>query len=206
MVRALADSAGAGLVEVASVTAPGANLEDLWNEGTAVRRIREGGWSLVVMQQGPSSQRDGRRLLQEFTVKFAREIREQGGVPALYMVWPSRDRTQDFDATRGSYGAAAAAVDGALFPAAEAWRAAWRRDSTLVLYSSDSLHPSRIGSYLTALVMVSQILDRSPNELSARISVDGASRYTLDIADPLVALLKDAAAEAIQKFGRQGKP
>jgi hypothetical protein len=206
VVRALADSAGATGMEVEAVTAPGASLEDLWNEGTARERIGQGGWNVVVLQQGPSSQREGRRLLRSYAVRFAEEIRRQGGIPALFMVWPARERSADFNATRDSYTAAAAEVDGALFPAAEAWRAAWRRDPSLTLYSNDDLHPSRLGSYLAALVMVSELLDRSPVGLPGRISVDGESRYTLDVAAPVMALLQEAAAEAVAKHGRSETP
>jgi hypothetical protein len=206
MVRALADSAGAAHLEVEAVTAPGANLQDLWDEGTARERIGKGGWDLVVLQQGPSSQPDGRAVLLDYTRRFGEEVRREGGVPALFMVWPARERREDFDGTRDSYTKAAEAVDGTLFPAAEAWRAAWKRDPSLVFYSADDLHPSRLGTYLTALVMVSELLDRSPVGLSARITVEGESRYTLEVPGPIARLLQQAAAEAVAKYGRRGKP
>jgi hypothetical protein len=75
-----------------------------------------------------------------------------------------------------------------------------------VFYSADDLHPSRLGTYLTALVMVGELLNRSPVGLSTRISVEGESRYTLEVPAPVARLLQQAAAEAVAKFGRRGRP
>jgi hypothetical protein len=203
MVRALADSAGLRGLQVEAVTAPGAALSDLWAEGTARNRITTGRFDLVIMQQGPSSQPEGRQWLLAGVDSFTLEIRRAGGRPALYMVWPSRDRRRDFDATRVSYTLAAERVGGMLFPAGAAWQAAWRRDSTLSFYSRDDLHPTLLGSYLTALVMVGELTGRSPAELPSRLAVGGTGGYTLAVPEPVAALLKAAAAEAIRVYGRR---
>ena len=203
MVRALADSAGLHRFQVEAVTAPGAALLDLWGEGAARNRIATGQFDLVIMQQGPSSQPEGRQWLLAGVDSFAPEIRRAGGRPALYMVWPSRDRQRDFDATRESYTLAAERVGGMLFPAGEAWRAAWRRDSTLSFYSRDDLHPTPLGSYLTALVIVGELTGRSPVELPSRLAVGGMGGYTLVVPEPVATLLKAAAAEAIGVYGRR---
>ncbi|MEP7325510.1 MAG: hypothetical protein ABI836_06145 [Gemmatimonadota bacterium] len=54
MVAALADSAGSGPVEVASIAFPDYSLEDHWNRGNALAAIRQQRWRFVVLQQGPS--------------------------------------------------------------------------------------------------------------------------------------------------------
>lgn len=203
MVRALADSAGLHGLQVEAVTAPGAALQDLWGQGTARDRIATGRFDLVIMQQGPSSQPEGRQWLLAGVDSFAVEIRRAGGRPAMYMVWPSRDRRCDFDATRESYTLAAERVGGMLFPAGAAWQAAWRRDSTLSFYSRDDLHPTLLGSYLTALVMVGELTGRSPAKLPSRLEVGGMGGYTLAVPEPVAALLKAAAAEAIRAYGRR---
>lgn len=202
MVRALADSAGLHGLIVDAVTAPGAALKDLWSEGTARARIREMGANVIVMQQGPSSQREGREWLLEGVDSFAVAIRQAGGRPALYMVWPSRGRPQDFDGTRESYAMAASRSDAILFPAGEAWRAAWRRDPALELYGPDDLHPTPLGSYLVALVMAAELSGRSPRDLPSTISVGRERSYTLTVPEPAATTLKDAAAEAIRRYAR----
>ena len=77
-------------------------------------------WDFVVLQQGPSSLESSRLNLIENAERFAEKIRERGGRPALYMVWPPVGG--DWDAVTRSYTDAAVAVDGLLFPAGEALR------------------------------------------------------------------------------------
>lgn len=203
LVKALGDSAGIQGLEVESVTFGGVSLEDHWQEGTARARLANEHWNIVVLQQGPSSLRESRDLLLDYATRFAWEIRRAGGRPAFYSVWPDQSRPEDYDGARDSYAIAADSLDGMLFPASEAWRAAWRRDGSLVLYGPDGLHPTRLGTYLVGLVMVGELTGRSPVGLPARIEVGGAAGYTLDVPAATAERLQLAAGEAIELFGRR---
>lgn len=203
LVGALADSAGWHDLHIESVTLPGVSLEDHWNDGRALARLASGHWDIVVLQQGPSSQPDSRVLLLEYATRFTEEIRKAGGRPAFYSVWPERSRPQDYDGARDSYTIAADSLGGMLFPASEAWRAAWRRDATLALYSPDDLHPSQLGSYLVGLVMVGELTGQSPLELPGGVRVDGSGGYTFAPPPGVARMLREAAAEAITNFGRR---
>ncbi|MEJ7812671.1 MAG: hypothetical protein WKG32_19820 [Gemmatimonadaceae bacterium] len=150
IVEALADSAGSGRLAVSSVAFPDYGLEEHWLEGTAQDSIAKGGWSVVVLQQGPSALPESRVLLRDYANRFAAEIRRAGGRPALYAPWPMESRQFDFAASAESYALAAADVGGMLFPVSQAWVAAWRRDAALQLYEVDGLHASARGSYLAA--------------------------------------------------------
>jgi hypothetical protein len=89
MVEALSrQGGGAPPVTAASVVVGGFSLEDHWNQGTAVRRINEGGWSIVVLQQGPSSLPENQASLRDWTARFDAVILANGARTALYMVWP----------------------------------------------------------------------------------------------------------------------
>jgi len=88
-----------------------------------------------------------------------------------------------------------------LFPVGEAWRAAWRRDANLALYAQDGLHPSVRGSYVAALVIASMLLDRSPIGMPARLSLRTGAVISIPPEDAII--LQQAAAEAIEKFGRR---
>jgi hypothetical protein len=155
LVESLAQAGGV-TVTCRSVALPDYSLEDHWQHGAALKAIREGGWSWVVLQQGPSAMAESQVLLRDFTKRFDTEIRKAGARTALYMVWPSRARSQDFDGVSRSYTNAASDIGGLLFPVGDAWRAAWKRDASLALYSPDGLHPSREGTYLAALVIVNR--------------------------------------------------
>jgi hypothetical protein len=196
IVQAVFDTAGGDRYEVGMIAAPDVSLEDHWNDGAARSHIERGGWEIVVLQQGPSSLPDSRLLLRDYVTRFSGPIKAIGARPALYSVWPSRLRQGDFDRAIESYTLAAADVGGILFPVATAWRATWRRDSTIVLYEPDGLHPSVAGSYLAALVMYGVIANKTPVGVPAQFRLrDGRS---LSIPPPLAALLQAAAAEAIQ--------
>ncbi len=118
MVWTVGEAAGRD-VAVGARLYPGGNLEDHWNTG-AIAVIRDQRADIVVLQQGPSSLPENQAHLREWSVRFAAEIRAAGGVPALYMVWPSKGRLHAMDAVRDAYAGAAEAVDGYLIPGGEA--------------------------------------------------------------------------------------
>jgi hypothetical protein len=156
---------------------------------------------VVVLQQGPSASTEGRASLLEYARRFAEEIRRAGAKPALYMVWPATQRKGDFDGVAESYRQAAEETKGWLFPAGEAWRAAWRRNPKLALYSSDGLHPTVAGTYLAALIIYEQLYKQTPVGLPASFKLRGGAK--IEIPSEQARLLQEAAAEANQKFGRR---
>lgn len=195
ILQALADSAGGDRLVVETVASPDFALVDHWNEGKAARRIADGGWEIVVLQQGPSSVEVNRDSLRLFTARFATEITRGSARPALYSVWPTSSRRHDFARAIESYTLAAADVNGMLFPVASAWLAVWERDPNIQLYGSDGLHPSLSASYLAACVMYGRLFNRSPVGLPARLRL--RSGATITIEPRTATLLQEAAAATI---------
>lgn len=197
IVQALADSAGGPPLAVETVAFPDYALIDHWNEGVADGRARgeiaKGGWKFVVLQQGPTSVGVNRDTLRLATKLFAQDMAKIGATPALFSAWPTIDRRQDFPRSIESYTLAAGDVNGLLLPIATAWLTAWRRDSTLALYS-DGLHASVAGSYLSALVIYAVLQRHSPAGLPSRLRLRSGS--TLFIDPKVAAVLQAAAAEA----------
>jgi hypothetical protein len=205
IVEALADSvpglAPAERLSPAMTAYPDYALYDHWSNGTAVRAIDENKWSVVILQQGSSALDESRVLLRDWTKKFDVKIKAAGARTAMYAVWPLAGRQFDFDRVNESYTLAATDVNGMLFPVGEAWRAAWRRNPNLALYAEDGLHPSVHGSYVAGLVITSMLLDRSPIGMPARFSIRSGATITIPAAD--AAVMQQAAAEAIEKFGKR---
>jgi hypothetical protein len=205
IVEALADSVPgltpAERLAPAMAAFPDYALEDHWANGTAVRAIDQGKWSVVVLQQGSSALEESRVNLRTWTRKFDERIRAVGARTAMYAVWPLASRQFDFDRVNESYTLAATDVNGMLFPVGEAWRAAWRRDPNLELYGPDGLHPSIRGSYIGALVIASIVLEQSPVGMPARLSLRGGAIVSIPPGD--AAVLQEAASEAIAQFGRR---
>jgi hypothetical protein len=200
LVEAIAETAGKGpTIDVRTVAFPDFSLEDHWNHGEALDVVDEGGWDVVVLQQGPSTLPENRANLVEWSGRFAERIRAAGGRPALYSIWPPRSQANGFDLVRDSYAEAAEAVDGILMPAGEAWRAAWEVDPNRPLYAGDGFHPSALGSVTAAYVIWQRLTGRSPVGLPPVI--EGAS-IRIDLGPERAALLQQAAALANARFGR----
>jgi len=199
LVAAMAESAGEPAPVCRSVVAGGFSLEDHWDRGEALRAIERESWDFVVLQQGPSASEEGRTLLLRYARRFAPAIRRAGAKPALYMVWPSTSRHQDFSGVSDSYRIAAADVGGLLLPAGDAWRIVERTRPKLALYSSDGLHPTAAGSYLAAAVIYARLYGRSPLGLPARLAPRPGVPVDLPADDARA--LQEAAGEAAAAGG-----
>lgn len=187
MLRQLAWADGTRALETRDLSSGGYALEDHWNDGWPRDVLAEGGWDVVILQQGPSSLPESRENLVAWAQTWADAIRAQGGEPALYMVWPERWRMDAFDDVSLSYRTAAEAADALLLPAGDAWVAAWEENPDLPLYGTDDFHPSQVGTYLAALTIYRGLTGTTPPSLS----IPGLSR-TDD------AILQDAARRAVE--------
>jgi hypothetical protein len=204
MVAALSRAAGdTPPFEVGTVAYGNFGLQDHWARKEAVRTISAGGWSYVVLQQGPSSLPKNREGLLSWTRRFTRQIRKIGARTALYMVWPSRERSGDFDAVVASYAAAAREVDGVLLPAGEAWRAAWQAHPEVELYGEDDFHPSLLGSYLAAVVVYSGLSGRDPIGLPTTLELAWG---TVKVPEGLASVAQQAAREALSAAAGPAAP
>lgn len=192
--RTMKDSA---VIRVGLVGMANFNLEDHWALGTAQKAIAVGGWEYVVLQQGPSSVEVNRQQLISSTRDFSQLIVRAGATPALFSAWPQENRFVDFPRAIESYELAAAAVQGKLLPVASAWHIALTADPELRLYS-DGLHPSNVGTYLTAAVIYGAVYNKSvaniPNEITT-------GRVRIAVASDLGARLRQAA-DAANKIAR----
>lgn len=167
MVQTIAEATGHSLA-VAEVAFPNFSLEDHWNTGVA-SAIQGASADVVVMQQGPSSLPDNQTYLRVWTDTLSRAIRDAGGRPALFMVWPSHDRLGFMSDVRESYSRAAEAVDGIFIPAGQSWVRAWEKDETLTLYDFDNFHPSALGSAVAALTIFSVLFEEPVGVLPATL-------------------------------------
>lgn len=158
----MVEDVSGGAVTAVMVAFPDYSLDDHWRRGDALRAIRRGGWTHVVLQQGPSSLPESRRLLVRDATRFAREIRKAGAEVVLYGVWPAADRRPYFRAVSESYAAAAKAGGGTLVAVGDGWRAAWDADPSLPLYGPDGFHPSPLGTYLGALMIARHVTGAVP--------------------------------------------
>lgn len=199
IVQTIAEAAGHSLSQGA-VVAPNVSLEDHWRSGVE-NTILAVEADVVVMQQGPSSLPENQEYLRVWTEMLAPVIREAGGQPALYMVWPEVTRVAAFDAVYQSYQAAATAVNGLFIPAGQAWRHAWNQDPGLRFYGSDGFHPTQLGSAVAALTIFRIVFNEDVSDLPSRLVPTTPGLPTLDLgenAETIYQAVEMAVANAAQ--------
>lgn len=190
MVAKLARVAGRPRIEYRTLAPGGVSLEDHWNAGAAPAELASGDWDAVVLQQGPSALLESQVNLKEWATRFADAARQQGTRPALLTAWPESYRARALSDVIRSYANAATAARAKLLPAGAAWRAAWKRNPALPLYGPDGFHPSRLGTYLTAVVVLAGLTGTEPVSRPYR-------DRGLTITRARARLLHDAAVEAL---------
>lgn len=169
IVERVAEAAGKH-IETEMLALPDYALIDHWNDGQAQQRIRSGHFDYVVLQQGPSSLPLNRDTLRLATALFAPVIRANGGVPALFAVWPEVERSSVYPVVSESYRLAAEDVDGVFLPVGDTWAATFNARGDAPLYGDDGYHPGFAGSYAAAVVMVSVFANVDPRSLPGEIS------------------------------------
>jgi len=192
LVQALAEVDGRSMSHV-SITAPNVNLEDHWYMGTpSVLRDLEP--DVVVMQQGPSSLRENQINLAYWAGQFDGVIREFGGMPALYMVWPAVQYQQSFGDVWYSYRMAADRTGGLFIPAGRTWVEAWLIDPDLPLYGADGFHPSALGALAAARTIYAVLYDLPADSVpTLDVGADSAAMAALQAG--LAASLAEARSE-----------
>jgi len=158
---------------------------------------------VVVMQQGPSSLPENQVYLREWTEVLAPVIREAGGEPALYMVWPESARPFAFDAVYESYLGASQAVNGLFMPAGRAWLHVWGQNPELQLYGPDGFHPSQLGSAVAALTIYRVLFNEDVSDLPSRMVPTSPGLPTLDLGEhaDLIFLAVEAAVTSASLGG-----
>ena len=176
---------------MSALVAGGFALEDHLSGGQAVPRIRSRAWSVVVLQQGPSTLPESRAALIRDATRMAAEIRAVGGRPALLMVWGIPGQRQEDVAA--SYRAAAEAIDALLIPAGNAWQLAVGRDRALRMTVADGFHPTPLGTYLAALTVHCALNGALP--AAPPLAVE-RQRAEFDLTDAQSRILREAACTA----------
>lgn len=136
---------------------PNYAVEDHLRDGHVVSEIKSGKYDFVIVQQGPSSQQEGRMMLLNDGLKLAKLCAENKTRLAFFTVWPAKERFGDFPRVLETYQLAADSTKSILCPAGNAWLKVWDANPEIMLYSVDNFHPSYRGSLLAAIVIYGSI-------------------------------------------------
>lgn len=132
---------------------PNYALEDHWNDGTIQPLLASKHFDFVVVQQGPSSQNEGRIMLLDYGARIKGECEKYNAKLAFFMVWPAYSNFQTFDGVIKNYTDAAATTNSLLCPVGKIWKEDMIAANDYSYYGTDMFHPSQKGSEKAAQVI-----------------------------------------------------
>lgn len=132
---------------------PNYALEDHWNDGRLQAMISTGDYDFVVIQQGPSSQEDGRTMLLDYGTRIKALCDSNQTRLAFFMVWPAYANLHTFDGVINNYRNAAAATNSLLCPVGQIWKDHFASTNDYSYYGPDLFHPSLKGSQAAARII-----------------------------------------------------
>jgi hypothetical protein len=135
------------------------SLEDHWNDGRMQYLLSSSHFDYLVVQQGPSSQEDGRVMLQDYGKRLKLLCNQHQTKLAFFMVWPSIQNFQTFDGVIKNYADAAATTQSILCPVGEVWKKYILSSNDYSYYDSDQFHPSVKGSEVAATIIVETLFN-----------------------------------------------
>jgi hypothetical protein len=203
-----------GRIETRMVVRGGANLQQIWDLGDATTAIREGKWDYVVVQEHSllgGMRVDGVEHVNEpdFFYDNARlydaEIRKAKAKMILYLTWARRASPEQQVFLTHAYATIAQELGVQVAPVGVAWQKIRESDPAVVLHASDGTHPSPVGSYVAACVLIDTILGKKQTGLAARVSgnpIAANERPDTSRVVDLVALSPERA-EQLQKVAAE---
>lgn len=186
-------------VETQMLASPNFALIDHWTESERAV-VRNGHFTYVILQQGPSSLAVSRDSLRLWTAMWANEMRASGAKPGLLAVWPEKARMFAFPDVSESYRLAAQDVGGVFFPVGDTWLEVWSVAPSAALYGPDDYHPAIAGTYAAAVVIVSLITHTEATALARDFpTIPNWENGRVD--DGLAATIRAAAQSVISRNG-----
>lgn len=112
-----------------------------------------------MVQQGPSSQSEGRELLFEAGKRLSQLCHRNDAKLVFFMVWPSRTYYHTFDSVIKNHTDVARAYDAILSPVGKNWKEHFDDSGDFSYYGPDQFHPSLKGSKVSAEIIFKSLLE-----------------------------------------------
>ncbi|NNF35298.1 MAG: SGNH/GDSL hydrolase family protein [Saprospiraceae bacterium] len=145
-------------IETRSLAYPNYAIVDHWADGQVQTLIKSKKYDFVIIQQGPSSQQEGHRMLIDSGADYAALCKENGAELAYYMVWPPVSVFHRFDRVIANYTDAARKNNAILCPVGRVWKDYIDQTMDYSYYGFDDFHPSLKGSQVAADVIISSLI------------------------------------------------
>ena len=142
---------------IKTIVKPNYAIVDHWAEGEVQQYIESKKFDYVIIQQGPSSQQEGRDMLIVGGKKYADLCAENDAKLCYFMVWPSLTYYQTFGGVIKNHEDAARLNNAILCPVGIVWKDHFDTTNEFDYYGSDGFHPSLSGSQVAANVIVATL-------------------------------------------------
>jgi len=146
-------------VKAEMVAKPNYAIIDHLEDGDVQQLIKTAKYDYVIVQQGPSSQPKGRKMLIDDGKKLAQLCNESNSKLCFFMVWPSLNYYSSFDGVIESHKLAAQANEAVLIPVGLVWQQHFKETGKYDYYGLDGFHPSLEGSKVAARVIVETLFN-----------------------------------------------
>lgn len=146
------------------VAEPNYAIVDHLDYGNLKEVIQNGHYDYVIIQQGPSSQKEGRRLLIEAGQRLKVICENKKIALCYFMVWPSRQYYYTFDDVIANHEEAAQINGAVLLPVGTNWKSYIQSTQNWDFYGGDGFHPSKKGSEFAARIIVETLFLGSQTE------------------------------------------
>src|SRR5690606_14116226 len=154
-------------INTKSLCYPNYALEDHWMEGKLQKLINTGTYDYVIVQQGPSSQNEGKHMLIDYGKKIKALCSKNNSQLVFFMVWPSKYYANTFDGVIQNYILASEINKALVSPAGVVWKTYELANILETLSGVDGFHPSKPGSFVSALTLFKTIYpDKNLKDLS----------------------------------------
>ncbi|SHK01157.1 SGNH/GDSL hydrolase family protein [Pseudozobellia thermophila] len=204
----------------------GYTLRDHLNDGIVEKALDSVNWDFVVLNEqstfGENYVVNGLQRVRESesfyeTVReFDSLIKEKGAKTLIISLYPRNNVPPiDGEILDYSYMKIAKELDLELAPVSKTWRDILKADGQLELYQDDNLHPTSLGSFVTASVIYSTITDSKSKPIKGEITGSLIDKFDgVKQKDSIVSLIKinesesrtisEIVFENVQKLNRAG--
>lgn len=185
-------------ISVEHVSPGGWNFKQHSENPDSLNAIAASGRDVVVLQNHSLGAVEDRERMLTYGALLAERIREAGAEPLLYMTWARQHIPDMIETIRDGYVTLGSNIGAKVAPVGLAWKAALEQDPSLNFYTEDQSHPTALGSYLAACVLFGVLLERSPENLSRSITLNGEP--IIELENSKARFLQTIAAGTIDSF------
>jgi len=149
-------------IDVEQVTFGGAKLEKHWARGDALKKIQQGNWDYVVLQDHSSMPVKEKESMFKHMRLFDAEIKKTGAKTLLYMTWALQKTPDDQEAITQAYLDIGRELNAKVIPVGIERQNAVKADPTVALFVKDGKHPTPGATYLAACLFYTMLTGHAP--------------------------------------------